>query len=77
MEEDTSNPDYVIGNGTAESCTSQTVVDAITHGGIITFDCGLDPITIVLEETAKIFNNTGPKIVIDGGGKVTFLMAAG
>jgi hypothetical protein len=71
MEEDTSNPDYVIGNGTAESCTSQTVVDAIAQGGIITFDCGPDPITIVLEETAKIFNNTGPKIVIDGGDKVT------
>lgn len=47
------------------------MVDAIAQGGIITFDCGPDPITIVLEETAKIFNNTGPKIVIDGGDKVT------
>jgi len=47
------------------------VVDAIAQGGIITFDCGPDPITIVLEETAKIFNNTGPKIVIDGEDKVT------
>ena len=28
-------------------------------------------VTIVLEDTAKIYNDTGPKIVIDGGGKVT------
>ncbi|WP_419661028.1 hypothetical protein [Desulfosarcina variabilis] len=71
MEEDTSTPDQVIGNGTPASCTSQAVVGAIALGGIITFDCGPDPITITLNETAKIFNNTGPQIVVDGGGKVT------
>ena len=38
---------------------------------MITFNCGPDPITISLAETAKIFNNTGPEIVIDGGGLVT------
>ncbi|MFT5702165.1 MAG: hypothetical protein ACI8ZB_005076 [Desulforhopalus sp.] len=69
--EDTSSPDEVIGNGTPASCTSQAVIDAIAAGGIITFNCGPDPITITLNETAKIFNNTGPEIVIDGGGKVT------
>ncbi len=69
--EDSSNPDHVIGNGTPESCTSDAVVDTIAKGGVITFDCGPDPITITLDKTAKIFNNTGPKIVIDGGGKVT------
>lgn len=46
-------------------------MDAIALGGIITFDCGDDPITITLSETAKVFNNTGAEIVIDGGGKVT------
>ncbi len=70
-EEDTANPDHVIGDGTAASCTSQAVVETIAQGGIITFNCGPDPVTIVLVETAKIFNNTGPKIVIDGGNKVT------
>jgi hypothetical protein len=70
-EEDTSNPDHVIGDGTKESCTSQAVVDAVAKGGIITFDCGDDPVTIKLDQTAKIFNDTGPKIVIDGGNKVT------
>lgn len=70
-EENTSTPDQVIGNGTPASCTSDAVVNAVAAGGIITFDCGPDPITIEMNATAKIFNNTGPKIVIDGGGKVT------
>ncbi len=68
---DTSSPTRVVGDGSAASCTSRAVVDAIAAGGIITFDCGPDPITITLEETAKIHNDTGPEIVIDGGGKVT------
>ncbi len=69
--EDTSNPTTVIGDGSAASCTSAAVVDAVAKGGVITFDCGPDPVTIVLDETARIFNDTGPDIVIDGGGKVT------
>lgn len=69
--EDTSSPDVVVGDGTPESCTSDAVVSAVAKGGVITFDCGPDPITITLTQTAKVFNNTGPKIVIDGGGKVT------
>ncbi len=68
---DTSQPTRVIGNGTPASCTSAEVVSKIALGGIITFDCGPNPITIVLTATARIFNNTGPVIVIDGGGKVT------
>jgi hypothetical protein len=71
MEEDTSAPDWVIGDGTAQSCTSAAVVEAVARGGVITFECGPDPVTIVMQETAKVFNNTGPKIVIDGGGLVT------
>jgi hypothetical protein len=68
---DTSDPDRVIGNGTPASCTSAAVVSAVALGGIITFDCGPDPVTITLAATAKIVNTTGPEIVIDGGGKVT------
>ena len=69
--EDTSNPTTVIGDGSPASCTSAAVVAAVADGGIITFDCGPDPITITLDQTAKIFNDTGPDIVIDGGGLVT------
>ena len=70
QEVDTSSPDHVIGDGTAASCTSAAVVETVAQGGIITFDCGPAPVTITLEATAKIRNDTGPEIVIDGGGKV-------
>jgi hypothetical protein len=47
------------------------VVSAVAQGGIITFDCGPNPHTIVMTSTARVFNDTGPEIVIDGGGLVT------
>ena len=68
---DTSNPDVVVGDGTPQGCTSDAFVDAVAQGGIITFDCGSEPHTITLDRTAKVFNDTGPEIVIDGGGLVT------
>jgi hypothetical protein len=68
---DTSHPDRVIGDGSSASCTSGAVVDAVAAGGIITFNCGPNPVTITLTATAKIRNDTGPEIVLDGGGKVT------
>ncbi len=68
---DSSDPTTVVGSGTPESCTSQAFVDAVAGGGVITFDCGDEPHTIMLEETAKVFNDTGPEIVIDGGGLIT------
>ncbi len=71
QEVDTSSPDIVIGDGTPASCTSAAVVDAVAQGGIIVFDCGPDPVTIEMLATAKVFNDTGPEIVIDGGGLVT------
>lgn len=66
-----SGSDHVIGNGSPASCTSAAVVAAVAQGGIITFDCGPDPITIVMDETAKVRNDRNPDIVIDGGGLVT------
>jgi hypothetical protein len=68
--EDVSRPDRVIGTGTAASCTSAAVLSAVTAGGVITFNCGPNPVTITLSDTAKVRNST-PKVVIDGGGKVT------
>ncbi|MFT6984777.1 MAG: hypothetical protein ACJAT7_000578 [Psychromonas sp.] len=70
LAEDVRSPTTVIGNGTPQSCTSEAVVTAIAKGGVITFECGPDPVSIPMDETAKIVNDTGPKIVIDGGGKV-------
>ncbi len=68
--ENTSKPNHVIGNGTAVSCTSSAVVQAVAMGGIITFNCGADPVTITMASTAKVFNNQ-PSVTLDGGGKVT------
>ena len=68
---DTTRPSRVVGSGTAASCTSEAVVTAVAAGGIITFACGPDPITITMRATAKIRNAHGPRIVLDGGGLVT------
>jgi hypothetical protein len=46
-------------------------VAAVAQGGVITFDCGPDPVTIEMQATAKVVNDTGPEIVLDGGGLVT------
>lgn len=68
---DTSHPNHVIGSGTPASCTSDAVVKAVAAGGIITFRCGQEPITIPMSATAKVRNDHGPRVVIDGGGLVT------
>ena len=69
--EDVSSPTTVVGTGTPASCTGDAFVAAVAKGGVITFNCGPDPVTIVLGSTAKVFNDRGTKLVIDGGNKVT------
>ena len=69
--EDVSSPTTVIGTGAPEGCTGDAFVSAVANGGIITFNCGPDPVTIVLIKTAKVWNDKGTKLVIDGGNKVT------
>ena len=66
----TSHPNRVIGNGSPESCTSAAVVRAVARGGVITFNCGKNPMTITMRATAKVVN-THRRTVIDGGGKIT------
>jgi hypothetical protein len=66
----TSHPAHVVGHGTAASCTSRAVVTAVAKGGIITFNCGPEPVTILMRATAKV-RNTSRRVVLDGGGKVT------
>lgn len=67
---DTSRPTRTVGDGSPQSCTSAAVVRAVTAGGIITFDCGPDPVTIEMTRTAKV-RNSSAKVVLDGGGRVT------
>jgi hypothetical protein len=69
--EDTTNPDQIVGNGTPESCTCEEFIKAVEKGGKIVFNCGKQPVTIKMTRTAKIFNDSKPDIIIDGGGFVT------
>ena len=69
---DTSAPTSEVGTGTAASCTEQDLRAKVTNGGIITFNCGSDPITITVTSELAVTTDT----TIDGGGKVT-LSAAG
>ena len=69
--EDMSRPDQVVGTGTPGSCTAEAFIAAVARGGTIAFACGPDPVTITLPRPAKVFNDSGPDVVIDGGGLVT------
>ncbi len=70
MPEDVTTPTTIVGTGTPESCTGDKFIAAVAAGGIITFNCGPDVATIKLTKPAKVWNDKGPKIVIDGGGKI-------
>ncbi|MFW5872480.1 MAG: hypothetical protein ACOCVN_00685 [bacterium] len=68
--EDVSDPDHVIGDGTPGSCTCDKVIEAVAKGGKIIFNCGPDPVTILMNQPAKVVNNANPDVIIDGGGKI-------
>jgi hypothetical protein len=69
----------VVGSGTAASCTFAALQTAVTAGGIITFNCGADPLTIKVTATLNVpsTKNTvidgGRKITLDGGGAVQIM----
>jgi hypothetical protein len=74
---DTSSPTSVVGTGTAASCTFAALSAAVTKGGIITFDCGANPVTIPVTATLtpptsnEYAGQPSLTVVIDGGSKVT------
>ncbi len=71
---DTSHPTTVVGTGTPSSCTFMALSTAVKAGGIITFDCGADPVTISVTSTLKPPISTSGAalhIVIDGGSNIT------
>jgi hypothetical protein len=67
---DSRHANHVIGRGTPAGCTSAAVVRAVAAGGIIRFNCGSKPVTIVMYETASVIK-TRHLVVLDGGGLVT------
>jgi predicted outer membrane repeat protein len=56
----------VVGNGTPASCDSNALQTALNGGGLVTFNCGLNPVTII-SNTYVISTDT----TVDGGGLIT------
>ena len=67
---DSGHPNHLIGRGTPASCTSAAVVRDVAAGGIIAFNCGRKPVTIVMTATARVIK-TRRRVVLDGGGLIT------
>lgn len=57
----------VVGTGTPASCTSSALDNALQGGGLVTFNCGANPVTITLAFTEGIAAST----TLDGGNKIT------
>jgi hypothetical protein len=66
---DITNPTVVIGTGTPASCTETALRTAATQGGIITFNCGPDPVTIDITETIELPPHE--TTIIDGENLIT------
>ncbi len=66
----TRHPNHVVGDGRPASCTSAAVVRDVAAGGIVTFNCGPKPLTIVMTRTASVIK-TRRLVVLDGGGRIT------
>jgi hypothetical protein len=66
---DTSNPTSVVGTGTEESCTFSQLKTAAALGGVITFNCGSNQVTILISSTLNL--PTNKNTVIDGGNRIT------
>jgi hypothetical protein len=74
-----SQPDRIVGSGTAGSCTFAALQTAVTAGGLITFNCGAAPVTIPVTATLRVPSNKNTvidgnrKITLDGGGAVQII----
>ena len=56
----------VVGDGTPGSCTEAAFAAVFNSGGLVTFNCGTEPVTITL---GSRYSN--PSVIIDGGDLVT------
>ncbi len=57
----------VVGTGTAGSCTEAALDTALTGGGVVTFNCGPNPVTITVTSEKLLLANA----LVDGGGLIT------
>lgn len=65
---DITEPKATVGNGNAVSCTFAALQTAVAAGGLITFDCGVNPHTIVFTERIEVRTD----VHLDGGDLITF-----
>jgi hypothetical protein len=68
MASETAAAAGVVGDGTPQSCTDAAYAAKMAGGGLVTFDCGPDPLAISV--TTKVING-GETTTVDGGGLVT------
>jgi hypothetical protein len=64
---DFSVPTTVVGGGSTAGCTEAALRAAVAGGGIVTFNCGVNPVVLTVTSEVPVTRDT----VIDGGGKVT------
>src|SRR5690349_13464306 len=67
MAADVSSPTTVVGSGNPSSCNEAALAAAIGAGGVVVFNCGTAPTTLVVTTPKTIAKDT----VIDGKGLVT------
>jgi predicted outer membrane repeat protein len=72
----------VVGNGTPASCTGAAFAAAMSGGGNVTFNCGPNPVTIVVTtsvlssgQSANV--NGAGRITLDGSGNVQLFLVTG
>jgi hypothetical protein len=66
--------DATVGDGTPGSCTRAALQTAINGGGLVTFNCGASPHTIVLDQTLNLDMQSASAsltVTIDGGNLIT------
>src|SRR5881394_2882770 len=51
---DTAHPTATVGSGSAASCTFAALESAVATGGVITFDCGPDLVTLSVASTLTL-----------------------
>ncbi|CAF3492288.1 unnamed protein product [Rotaria sp. Silwood1] len=66
---DSSKPTTVVGNGQPGSCNQNSLSAALLKGGIITFNCGGQPVEIAINTELQVSKDNDT--VIDGAGIVT------
>jgi predicted outer membrane repeat protein len=70
--------EQIVGQGTSTSCTVNAFRDALAKGGRISFNCGTEMVTLMIDETLTVIDDTavngGGLITLDGGGSTRILV---